>query len=203
MLMRSYRYGLFAFMLLLVLGVPMAAAQSPELPLGSELPMANHSMESADGGQISLSSVGGQNGTVVIFWSNQCPWVDKYEDRVMEIAESFPGFGYVLVNANDPVAYPQESMEESQRLAGRYSMPYVLDADSELARAFGAERTPHIYVFDESDTLVYVGTIDDSPGDPNNVQETYLEDALQAVSQGNEVGVAQTKAFGCTIKLQG
>lgn len=177
-----------------------------ELPLGSKLPMPNQSMPDAVGAQGNLEGVKGEAGTVVIFWSNQCPWVDRYEERVKELAGEYEakGFGFALINANDPAAFPQEAPEENQRRARSrgYEMSYFADEGSQLARAFGAERTPQVYVFDQSNNLVYAGSIDDSPSDPRSVQETYLKNALDAVLAGENVEPAQTKAFGCTIKLQ-
>lgn len=183
-----------------------AFALAQEANIGSTLPLASRSMQAADGSSLTLGSLKGDQGTVVIFWSNTCPWVSKAEDRVLSLANTYAGrgFGFVLVNANDPVAFPDESGEANQQRAtsANYGMPYVTDAGSELAVALGASRTPHIYVFDGSDALVYVGALDDSPGDPSNVTKTYLADALDAVIAGSPVPVAQTKAFGCTIKFQ-
>jgi hypothetical protein len=78
-----------------------------------------------------------------------------------------------------------------------------MDAGSQFANALGASRTPHVFVFDANKALVYVGTIDDSPGDPGNVQKTYLKDALNELVAGSSIAVPKTKAFGCTIKFQG
>ena len=186
---------------MLILGPSMAAGQSQELPLGSSMPMADQAMPQADGSQASLSSLAGTTGTVVIFWSNQCPWVDKYEGRVKALHNDYSGqsINFVLVNSNDASAFPQESAQVSAE-AG-YAMPYLMDKSSVLANAFGASRAPHVYVFDGDQSLVYVGTIDDSPGDPGNVKNTYLADALSALVSGDAIPVAKTKAFGCTIKF--
>lgn len=200
-MMRMYRLlaGIAAAFLLTL----PAAAQ--EAPLGSELPLADRSMTLVDGSSATLGSMRGESGTAVIFWSNQCPWVDRYEERMQAIMTQYSGRGisFVLVNANDPDAYPQESINESrQRAQSRsYAGRYVIDAGSQLANALGATRTPHVYLFNNQNRLVYVGTIDDSPGDPGNVQRNYLRDALDAVIGGSAVGVPQTKAFGCTIRF--
>lgn len=180
-----------------------------ELPLGSAMPQADANLSNVQGGNATLGALSGDQGTVVVFWSNQCPWVERYESRLRTLADEFGGrgFSFVLVNSNDVSAYPQEGAEESAerfRSAGfPGSVTYLSDRDATLARAFGAERTPHIYVFNGDRTLVYVGTVDDSPGDPGNVGEQYLRDALDAVSGGSNVAVPQTKAFGCTIKSAG
>ncbi len=107
---------------------------------------------------------------------------------------------FVLVNANDPNAFPQEAAAVGQ--AKNYPMPYVMDAGSQFAQALGAFRTPHVFAFDSAKTLVYSGAIDDSPGDPGNVQKTYLKDGAETLAQGGVIDLPSTKAFGCRIKFQ-
>lgn len=188
--------------LLLVLSVSVAQAQPQELPLGSSLPMQDHGVQLVDGTQTTLGALTGSAGTVYLFWSNQCPWVDKYEERVLALHSEFSGQGinFVLVNANDPEAFPQEAA--SQGLVKNYPMPYVMDAGSQFAQALGAFRTPHVFAFDGSNTLVFTGAIDDSPGDPANVQKTYLKDVVVLLANGQTPEVTPTKAFGCRIKFQ-
>lgn len=197
---------LWTFLAVSVLASP-AAAQ--ELVPGSAMPMADVAMSDVDGGEATLARLAGEQGTVVIFWSNQCPWIQRYEERLIALTDSFAplGLSFVLVNSNDGSAFPQESPAESRATFERSGFPsgvaYLIDPTSELARSFGAERTPHAFVFDESGVLVYMGAIDDSPGDPANVSARYLRSALDAVVSGADVAVPQTKAFGCTIKFNG
>lgn len=182
-----------------------ADAQPEELPLGSSLPSTDASLQRVDGTSVSVEALLGSTATVFIFWSNQCPWVNKYESRVQALVEDFKGEGVqvVLVNANDASAFPKESLAASRARSQEadYTAPYVKDAGGTLAMALGASRTPHAFVFDGTNTLVYAGTIDDSPGDPSNVSKPYLRNAIQAVVSGSEVPVADTRAFGCMIKL--
>ena len=178
--------------------------QAQELALGSKIPGADAARTSVTGQSTSIAAAAGSAGTVVVFWSNQCPWVEKYNGRFAQVVSDFSdrGIGFVLINSNDVAAFPQESSEESARVASKLSpgLTYLSDPKAEIATAFGAERTPHIYLFDGAGELVYVGTIDDSPGDPANVKTSYLRDALDAVASGRAVAVPKTKAFGCTIK---
>lgn len=191
----------------LVVAFGPASAQSPEeIPLGSEMPSTSAQLGRVSGGQASLGSLQGSAGTVVVFWSNQCPWVEKYEGRLVEIVNEYAGrgFGFVLINSNDPSAYPKEADEQSAQRASSANYPsalvYLSDPSSDVARAFGAQRTPHVFVFDENNTLIYVGTIDDSPGDAGNVTDRYLRQTLDALLGGSNIPVPKTKAFGCTIK---
>ena len=197
----------FALPLVLVLAiVPAVSAQDQELPLGSPLPTASLQLTTPGGEAVTLANAVGGSGTAIVFWSNACPWVDKYEDRLVELAGSFAnrGITFLAVNANDPTAFPDESGEASRQRASALGnqVTFVMDRGSLLAKALGASRTPHVFVFDADQTLVYTGTLDDSPGDPGNVSKTYLSDALDAVVAGTAVSVPKTKAFGCTLKPQ-
>ncbi len=205
--MRSYSTIWTAGVVFLIGGMifaPAVRAQAQALPLGSSLPQVE--AQQIDGGAVALPSLAGPTGTVILFWSNQCPWVDRYTERVQALRSQFGGQGirFVLINSNDAGAFPQESAEASRVYVeerGLTQMAYLRDQGSAVAQAFGAERTPHVFVFDGARSLVYVGAIDDSPGDPGDVEETYLEDALQALAAGEAVPVTETKAFGCRIKF--
>ena len=196
-------YRLLSLGVLLLLSVSLAVAQPQELPLGTTLPLQDHAIQHVDGTQTTIGGLTGANGTVFIFWSNNCRWSDSYEARVLALHEKAAehSIALVLINANDPEAFPQEAA--SVGLSKNYPMPYVMDAGSAFAQAVGAFRTPHVFAFDALKTLVYTGTIDDSPGDPENVQKTYLQDVIRQLSEGTNPNVTPTKAFGCRIKFQG
>ncbi len=195
---RSLRLGA----LLLLLSSTVAMAQPQELPLGSPLPMTDLAITHVDGSQTTIGALTGGNGTIFIFWSNNCRWIDSYEERVMALhgQASAGGVNLVLINANDPESFPQEAASVGQ--GKNYPMPYVMDSGSQFAQAVGAFRTPHVFGFDGSNTLVYTGTIDDSPGDPGNVEKTYLQDVIVALAGGTNPDVTPPKAFGCRIKFQ-
>ena len=193
-----------ALLALTLLAPTTLFAQETDVSLGTTLPLQDRAMQSSNGSTQRLADLGGPNGLVLIFWSNNCPWVDKYEDRLRSTVAEFSGqgFGFVLVNSNDPVAFPEESIDGIRdRAASRnYGVPYLLDEGSALANALGVTRTPHVYVFDGSRALIYSGTLDDSPGDPGNVKEAYLNDVLAAVGAGGRAPVTRTTAFGCRLK---
>jgi len=143
---------------------------------------------------------------VEVFWCASCPWVKKYEDRMSALVADYSdkGFGFILVNSNDPVAYPEDNMDamKAQSDAGSYAVPYVADKGSALAKAFGAKRTPHTFVFDSNNVLQYIGAIDDSPSNASKVKDSFLRLALDAIMSGNDVAVKESKSFGCKIKMQ-
>ena len=80
--------------------------------------------------------------------------------------------------------------------------PYVVDATSDVARAFGASRTPEVFLFDAKGKLVYHGAVDDNAKDESAVQSRWLNDAVEAVAAGKNVAVRETKAMGCGIKYR-
>lgn len=187
---------------LLVFTAAEARAQSG-LDVGDSMPEAGMALEDASGSSTSLAAAEGNVGTVVIFWSNASPWTDRYEPRVLSLAEEFEeqGVGFVLVNSNDPGAYPEESA--SAMRDRDYPVPYLVDEGSALAEAFGATRTPHVFVFDDARELIYKGAIDDSPTDPDRADDNYLREALEALVEGGAPATAETRAFGSTIKFYG
>ncbi len=184
---------------------PVAAQDRSALEIGAALPTAERTMQNVTGAATSFRQEMGDRGLAVIFWSNTCPWVAKYEDRVLALAREYTaaGIGFVLVNANDPGAYPEEGSTAIQQHASAkgYPFPYVVDEGSEAAEAFGAARTPQVFLFGTDGRLAYEGTIDDSPSDAAQVEEEYFRDAMNQLIAGTAISVQKTKAFGCTIKF--
>lgn len=180
-------------------------AQEAAIPLGTPMPGQSIELKTTDGATATLASRKGAVYTAVVFWGNKCPWTTRYEDRIKLLANDLQGEGKVLlfVNSNDASAFPAESVEECARYASdkNLAFPYLIDSESELAHAFGATRMPQAFVFDAGGTLVYTGSVDDSPGDPDNVTKQYLRDALAATAASQAVAVPETKAFGCMIRL--
>lgn len=192
-----------ASLLLGILFWPGGGHAQPLSP-GTKLPSIESSLQQIDGSAVSVGDLLGEQGTVFLFWSTQCPWVSRYEERIQSLAQSFrpSGIQFVLVNVEDATSDDQESLQaRREREAQRDSQgPYVHDPNAAFARALGAERTPHAFLFDAQRTLIYEGAIDDSPSDPDRVQKTYLRDALSALLEGEPPDVRSTKAFGCTLK---
>jgi hypothetical protein len=129
-----------------------------------------------------------------------------WQTRVTEIgnAAGKAGIGMVAINANDPAEYPEDNMDGMKQRAKQLGIkfPYVVDASSDVARAFGATRTPEAFLFDAEGKLVYHGTIDDSPKDATAVKDAWLKNAVNEVSTGKTVTTAETKAMGCSIKFR-
>jgi peroxiredoxin len=186
----------------------VARSQEPDgaLAIGSEMPMADVKMMNVDGKELSLADTRGKKGVLVVFTCNACPWAKAWETRIVELgnAAKAQGIGVVAVNPNDPNVQAEDSYAEMQRRAKSRGMkfPYVVDATSGLARAFGATRTPEAFLFDKNGRLVYHGTIDDNAREPEKIKARYLKDAVAAVAAGKAVPVAETKSLGCSIKFR-
>jgi hypothetical protein len=137
---------------------------------------------------------------------HHCPWVKAWQDRIARIgiAAGKQGIGVIAINSNDPVAYPEDDLAgmKAQAKQLKLAFPYVVDATSDLARAFGATRTPEAFLFDASGKLVYHGTVDDNAQNEKAVAKPWLEQAVTAVASGQAVPTAETKAFGCSIKFR-
>ncbi len=188
---------------LLTIGLA-AGLFAEELAVGSTMPMADYEMANVDDKSVTLAGIKGENGIVVAFWCNHCPYVKRWRARFVELAADYQqkGFGFVAVNPNDPKKSPGDSMDAMKKEAKEHNFgfPYVIDDGSKLAKQFGATHTPHIFVFDKTDKLVYVGAIDDNSADANKVEERWLKDALDALAANEAVKVQRKPSIGCTIK---
>ena len=192
------------FISLILIGC-LTIRSAKELDLGSILPLGDIKMADISGKDISLNDAKGKNGLLVIFSCNTCPWVIAWEDRYVELAETYKdkGVGIVAINSNEKQFETVDSMEEMQAHAKEqgYNFYYTMDNGSKLASEFGATRTPHIYLFDKKDKLVYRGAIDDNARKPDQVENTYLADAIDNMLAGSAIDPAATKALGCAIKF--
>lgn len=192
---------------LVALSFAAAPALAGGIALGDAAPTADVKMKNVDGREVTIASVKGEKGTLVVFSCNACPWAKAWETRVADLANTYSkkGVGVVVINSNDPSVVPEDGAAEMVARARKLKLavPYVVDATSDVARAFGATRTPEAYLFDRSGKLVYHGTIDDNAREPEKVQARYLRDALEATLAGKAVPVAETKALGCSIKFRG
>ncbi len=182
----------------------VTAAVAGELELGSDIPMADVKMVDVSGKKVSLNDAVGENGLLVVFSCNTCPWVDAWEDRYISVSKlsQKKGVGMIAINPNQGSRKKGDGMEDMQTRAkkAKYDFYYTLDKGSKLASAFGASKTPHIYLFNNKGTLVYRGAIDDNARKPKKVEKAYLMDAIDAMVAGEKIGTASTKALGCGIK---
>src|ERR1051325_8288933 len=176
-----------------------ATARADSLKLGDKVPAANVKMKNVDGKEVSITDVAGPKGTLVMFSCNHCPFVKAWETRIAETGNAYmkKDIGVIVINSNDPNVQAPDGYAEMQKRAKErgFQFPYVVDATSDVARAFGASRTPEAFVFDAGGKLVYHGTVDDNPRDESAVKDAYLRNAVNAVASGKAVPVAETKSM--------
>ncbi len=153
--------------------------------------------------QHSLSDYGGKH-VAVIFSCNHCPYVRAWEDRIIKTQADYgnKGLQVIAINSNDGAKYPDDSYPKMKERARekKFDFPYLHDEDQHVARAYGAERTPEVFLFDSKRILRYHGTIDDNYDDPRGVKRHYFRDAIDSVLIGRQVPIPETSPVGCTIK---
>jgi len=178
-------------------------ATNPELEIGKAIPSADVKMMDVSGKEFSLADSKGENGLLVIFSCNTCPYVKLSEARIKDVASLAKKnkIGIILINSNEAQREDEDSFEEMKKYAKAqaYDFHYVVDKNSVIADAFGATRTPHVFLFDKKG-LAYRGAIDDNIKDVNDAKEHYLKNAITAVGSGAPVKTNSTKSVGCSIK---
>lgn len=173
--------------------------------IGKEAPA--FSLKNIDGKMVSLDNFKSSKGAIVIFTCNHCPYSKMYEDRIVAIDGKFKGQGYpvVAINPNDPATYAEDSFENMKKRAKKkgFTFPYIVDETQMIAKAYGATRTPHVYLLENSNgkfIVRYVGAIDDNPQDEKAVTTKFLEDAIAKLGAGQAPDPSHVKAVGCGIK---
>jgi peroxiredoxin len=169
--------------------------------------VADFKLKSIDGSTISLANFASAKGFIIVFTSNHCPFSKAYEDRVLALNEKFAakGFPVIAINPNDPDAYEEDSYINMQAKAKekKFNFPYCIDDNQSVSKAFGASRTPHVFVLKKEGSKVileYTGAIDDNAQDATGVTKRYVEDAVNNLMAGKPVVTNNTKAVGCAIK---
>ncbi|TVR82067.1 MAG: thioredoxin family protein [Chitinophagaceae bacterium] len=141
---------------------------------------------------------------LVIFTCNHCPYARAYLKRIYELNTNFKprGISIVAINPNDGEKYPDDRFEKMPPFAEAMGLEnlYLHDETQEVAKSFGAQRTPEVFLFDKHRVLRYKGAIDDSWEYPDRVKSKYIENAIYALLKGNEVNPQETQAVGCSIK---
>ncbi len=178
---------------------------SKELSLESSMPLIDYSLIKTNGEITTLKKVMGQNGTLIIFSCNTCPWVLKWQDRYVSIAGEYKkkGIGVIAVNSNVSRFDGDDSLDKMAIHANKndYNFAYVQDPESKLAHAFGATKTPHVYLFNDQNKLVYRGAIDDNARNKSKVDKAFLKNALDQMLEGEKIKKPISKALGCSIKF--
>jgi peroxiredoxin len=167
--------------------------------------VSDFKLKNIDGKMVSLSSFD-TKGVIVIFDCNTCPVSKAYNTRILALAKKYKDtYPVVAINANDPGASPGDSFEDMITYAKDkgYTFPYLVDETQNVAKAFGATNTPHIFVLTRTGKefkVSYMGSIDDNTRNAADAKKKYLEQAIDELLAGKPVTTAKTKAVGCGIK---
>ena len=160
-----------------------------------------------NGKNYSLSDFQQARVLIVVFSCNHCPYVVGSEDRMNALYADYKpkSVEMIAVNSNETDNHPTDSFEHMVRRAEEkgFQFPYVSDESQEVAKAYGALRTPHFYVFDAQRKLRYTGRMDDNPRDAGEETTHELRDALDALLAGNDPPVPVTNPIGCNVKWKG
>lgn len=175
------------------------------LELGQPAPDFN--LPATDGKTYTLSDFADAELLVIFFTCNHCPYVINSDELTRQTADRFMSRGvrFVGINSNSANTYAEDSFEHMVERMNEHRFPwtYLHDESQDVARAYGALRTPHFFVFDRDRKLIYTGRAVDSPRVPENVTTHELDDALDAALSGNPIASPVTNPVGCNVKWDG
>jgi thioredoxin-related protein len=182
----------------------LAFTTLPGIEIGASLPKADAKMKDVSGKEITMKDAIKKNGLLVMFSCNTCPYVIKNQERTNAISEYAlkNNIGVVLVNSNEAYRSGEDSYDAMKTYAKDqgFKWHYVVDKNSEVADAFGANRTPENFLFNKEGKLVYHGAIDDNPSDASAVKRNHLKEAINELAANKEITVKTSRSVGCTIK---
>jgi peroxiredoxin len=175
------------------------------LEIGQKAP--DFTLPATDGKSYSLKDFDDARVLVVFFTCNHCPYVIGSDEVTRQTAMKFipQGVKFVGINSNSPNTYPEDSFEHMVMRMKDQKFPwlYLYDATQDVARTYGALRTPHFYVFDAQRKLVYTGRGVDSPRDTSRMAVNDLDNALTELLAGKSIAKPLTNPIGCNVKWDG
>jgi len=164
------------------------------------------SLKNIDGKLVSMANYKDAKGFIIVFTCNSCPFSVANEDRLNALDKKYKStYPVIAINPNNPAVQPEDSFELMKVRAKEksFTFPYVFDEGQKVYPAYGAKKTPHVYILNkekEGLRVKYIGAIDDSSRNPNAVKTKYVENAVDALLDGKPVVVTTSKAIGCGIK---
>ncbi len=185
-------------------GAAYAQNNIQSIDIGSNLPIPDAAMKSTDGKTVTLSKAATKQGLLVMFSCNTCPYVIKSQARTKEAIDyaKSQNIGMIIINSNEAQRDKEDSYNAMATYAKKqgYKVPYVVDDKSKVADAFGATRTPEVFLFDGNGKLVYKGAMEDNPSNPAESKELFLKAAIDNMLADKPADPNSTKSIGCTIK---
>jgi hypothetical protein len=171
---------------------------------GSQVPALPGSLEDVVSGKtIDIKDLIQNNGLLVIFSCNTCPYVLGSMPRMEEMLAYARknNIGVAVLNSNEAQRADADAPEAMKKLAAAHHYPnYFIDKDSKVADIFGASRTPEVFLFTKAGKLVYKGAMDDNVPDPQNAHKIFLRNAIDNMIAGKAIEPDATKSIGCSIK---
>jgi peroxiredoxin len=175
------------------------------LSIGSQAP--SFSLKATDGKTYGLSDFSDSRYLVLFFTCNHCPYVLGSDEVTRSTAIKYEprGVRFVAINSNSANTYPEDDFEHMVMRIKQYRFPwlYLHDESQEIAKKYGALRTPHFFVFDEKRRLVYTGRGVDNPRDASRSTVNDLDRALEELTEGKDVSIKLTNPIGCNVKWEG
>ncbi len=161
-----------------------------------------------DGKMVSLSDYKDAKGFIITFTCNTCPYAVLYEDRIEALNKKYASKGYpvIAIMPNNTDIKPGDSMEamKARAKAKGFTFPYLIDKEQKIFPQYGATKTPHMYVLQKTDkgnVVKYIGAVDNNYKDASAVTKKYVENAVNALLNGEDVKETKTRAIGCSIKI--
>lgn len=175
------------------------------LPIGAKAP--DFRLQGTDNKWYTLKDFQDAKGLVIFFTCNHCPYVTGSDEETRKIANRFEskGIKFVAINSNSPNTYPEDDFKHmvTRMHAQHFPWVYLYDATQDVARLYGALRTPHFYLFDQNRKLLYTGRAVDSPRDASKIKKRDLEEALESYLAGKAIEKPQVNPIGCNVKWDG
>ena len=175
------------------------------LEIGQKAP--DFSLKGTDGRNYSLKDFESYKHIVVFFTCNHCPYVVGSDEITRQTSNAFSSKGvkFIGINSNSPNTYEEDSYDNMILRMDTFRFPwaYLWDSTQSVAKAYGALRTPHFYVFNEKRELVYTGREVDNPRDTEKMTVNDLERALSELTSGKKISVPVTNPVGCNVKWEG
>lgn len=206
--MKNAKIPMIYTLCLLFVGLLLAAVPRSESGYAVGDTARDFKLKNVDGKMVSMAEQKNAKGFIVTFTCNTCPYAVAYEDRIIALHNKYAPKGYpvIAINPNDVKASPKDSYSDMQQRAKDKKFPfaYVYDQTQEITKAYGATRTPHLYIVEKQKDgtfkVAYIGAIDDNYKDASKVEKKYAEAALDELITGKQIAQPTTKAIGCTIK---
>ena len=175
------------------------------LQIGDQAP--DFELKATDGRTCRLGDFDDFHTLVVFFTCNHCPYVINSDECTRRTVAQFAprGVAFVAINANSANTYPEDDFEHMVQRMAEHEFPwaYLHDATQDVARSYGALRTPHFYVFNSDRRLVYTGRAVDQPREPDKITVNDLERALAEHLDDSPISVPVTNPIGCNVKWDG